>query len=178
MPSSLAASRSTASVPMPQTVIILSRDNCWSTSRGHLTAPRLLIRQMASAARRTFSSAVAGRSVWRTTRPWGFNRSRWCDPDTCAGSSPGITITTSESIALFAVLHALEDEDDVGRVLRVEVLRPFAFRGAAGRYANSKLVSLQFVHSVLLFSFLFAAFVQVLQLLRALLRVDGHGELK
>ena len=69
MPRSRAATRSKESVPMPHTVAIRSRGNARSASRGHLIAPRVFTRQTASRARASFSSGVAGRSVWSRTSP-------------------------------------------------------------------------------------------------------------
>src|SRR5262245_17903361 len=67
---------------------------------------------------------------------------------------------------LLVLLDSLEDEDNAGVALGVEILRTVSLRGARCRHANGPLVTLQLVNAVLLFPLLSPGLVQ---------KVDGLG---
>src|SRR5262249_28662377 len=127
MPSSRAAARSTASVPMPHSANRRRPGNWRSTSPGHLTALRELMRTAAPRARRTFSSSVAGRSAYRVTRPRARSRSRCGVPWNWAGSSPGMTMVMGSDIGGRDVhVHHVHLKAQAGRRREGRRVPPFA----------------------------------------------------
>src|SRR5262245_10550329 len=77
---------------------------------------------------------------------------------------------------LLVLLDSLEDEDNAGVALGVEVLRTVSLRGARCRHANGPLVTLQLVDAVLFLPLLRTALVQEIDGLGILRGIDaGRG---
>src|SRR5262249_46713432 len=92
------------------------------------------------------------------------------------GGGDAADVERAAGSGLFVVLDPLEDEDDVGRALGGEVLRPISLRTAGTGHANGPPVALQLVNAVLLFPLLLPGLVVGLDGPGILPGIDGDRE--